>query len=462
MKRIIAFAGLMLTACPGTSCVARGSRVLTPDGWRPIEDLEVGDAIFAIREDDNECIETRVVAIRSATREVGLVAVGDVRLRMTSDHPVYCPIERDYFPAGDWFLGKRDQLAIWRGERLRTERVTAVSTYVAVEEVFDITVNHECHNFVAEGVLVHNKSIVPNCEYQGKSVSNGLACDCPSGETGSILCDSDGGASCECPGPDAGVTDMGPSDSSSNNIAVCGPDDLFAYVEGNCECPSVGCPWELDAGSDATTPDGGTDGGDTTDMSIPPRERGTCSESNPCAQADWDCIPIAATGPEAYHTCQPSTAAAPGCDTIEPPDNCCQHADCTMDPSGTCVIGPIFYCGGVQPVIANVCLYDECANDTDCQPDQFCLPPRVLAEPVARCAFAECRLDSDCASRAGGQCEAFFDPCNGRFSGFYCTYDDSACRTNEDCPGPNDAPNATFCSPGPDGATQCIEFQPPP
>ena len=33
--------------------------------------------------------------------------------------------------------------------------------------------------------------------------------------------------------------------------------------------------------------------------------------------------------------------------------------------------------------------------------------------------------------------------------------------TNADCPGPNDAPNATFCSPGPDGATQCIEFQPP-
>ena len=115
-------------------------------------------------------------------------------------------------------------------------------------------------------------------------------------------------------------------------------------------------------------------------------------------------------------------------------------------------------------MIRNVCLYDECAADADCTAGQICMPPRVLGEPVARCLNAECGTDADCDARAGGECHMFREPCNGRVSGFFCTYDDSECRTNDDCPDDPSTPGQEYCAPGPegDGDTQCASFTPPP
>ncbi len=431
---LLAALGFSLTGCFTSSCVARGSRVLTPDGWRPIEDLAIGDLVYSVDEDTGERIATPVVAIKSSMREVGCVDVAGISLRMTSDHPVYCPVDQVYAPAGDWFLGKRTELAITSDAGLDRRAVERATTYVEVTEVFDITVEHELHNFVAEGILVHNKSFVTQCELDGKMVEDYSACTCAGGGAGRVYCDTV--PYCGCIGDDNNIPDGSRPDARVPDMSVRDADSPDASI------------------NDAFQPDtGGPDVGTL-------RHRGTCVTSADCADATWECISIPANDAAGYHTCQPPTAAEPGCGMIQDPDTCCLHTDCNQaDPSGTCITGPIFYCGGAAPTIANVCVVDECVTNAECGTDQLCLPPRVLGEPVSRCVTTQCQFDADCTAGAGGECSPFFNPCNGRFSGFSCTYDDSACRSNDDC----DQGNLRFCQPGAgDGDTACVEFNPPP
>lgn len=433
MKKTLAAAALGLALCGcntnTTSCVARGTRVLTPTGWVPIEDLSVGDEVFAIDESRGARVATKVVAMKSAMREVGCVELAGVRLSMTSDHPVYCPRDEVYAPAGDWFLGRRTCLAMLADDGLREVVVEWARTFVEVTEVFDITVEHDLHNFIAEGILVHNKERVVTCEIDGVTYTEYEACPCPDGTTGEACV---GGADvCGCTDADMqnNSTDTG---SDTGNPVDVGPNA------------------DIGNGADAAVDAG-------VDMSMP-RHRGNCMTSADCFDPSWACITIPADA-NGYHTCQPPEAAEPGCGLIQPPDNCCLHTDCNQtDPSGTCIVGPLFYCGGVAPMIANICVYDECASDTDCAADQICLPPRVLAEPVSRCVSAQCKADADCSNGNDGQCSALFDPCNGRLSGFYCTYESSECRADADCAG-----NGQYCAPGAgDGDTTCQTIMLPP
>ena len=210
--------------------------------------------------------------------------------------------------------------------------------------------------------------------------------------------------------------------------------------------------------ADASTDLGASDGeSDMTDAADMPRQRGVCTDDADCPGQYDTCVVIGGDDSTGYHACQTDEVFEPGCGQINPPDQCCTHTDCNgNDPDAVCVTGPIFYCGGIAPVPANVCLTDECNLDSDCQDRQVCVPARVFGEPVARCVSAVCEIDADCDARSGGECRPFTDPCSNRFAGFWCTYDDSVCRTSRDCS------NGEHCSPGMDGNTSCQVFEPPP
>lgn len=385
-KWIIASSALLVSSCmEQTSCVARGTLVLTPAGPRPIEELAVGDPIYSVFEETGELIETRVTAIQTAEREVGSIQVGSTELRLTTDHPVYCPVQKIYAPAGDWLLGKRTSLLTIEPE-FGVQEVTATSKFSGVDTVFDITVEHELHNFVANSIVVHNKSLY-------------------------MPWDAGPDAYIE---PDQSIEDMNAADMSD---------------------PSDMSPDAADLGPTGT--------------------RGTCSDDEPCDSGE--CISFGTDDPATgWHTCKQPQEAAPGCGTIEDPDQCCQHTDCTESAGGSCVLGPIFYCGGAQPEFANVCIYDSCGSNADCSESEVCVPAGVFREPASRCVASTCETDADCTAGASPECNPFFDPCNRRFIGFHCTYESSECRSDIDCAANN------YCTPGVDGQTSCEEFFPPP
>jgi hypothetical protein len=187
MKNILFGAALSFASC-FPLCIARGARVRTPRGDRPIEALEVGDEVLCVDPDLGVTHVTRITWRRASQRECLMLSFDGGALQCTSDHPLYCPSSKAWHPAGDWALGKRNSLLQVTGEGQRVIEVTSVSTFSGVHDVFDLSVEHPLHNFVADGVLVHNKQPPPiTCADGGMSRQ---ACACAAGRgSGFISCD---------------------------------------------------------------------------------------------------------------------------------------------------------------------------------------------------------------------------------------------------------------------------------
>ena len=219
VKKLLAAGSLFGALSCGYGCVARGARVRVAAGTRLIEDLVVGDEVVSVDPISGRQAIGRLSAIRIARRECVRLTTNESELTLTSDHPVYCPETGQWAPAGDWVLGPRKQLLAVTTEGLRPVRATKVSAYCGLHDVFDLTVNHPLHNFVANGLLVHNKSpINPSCVFpDGGTFKYAGACACEGGGQGMALCDYMGGQSV-CAGcsrhevDDAGTSDAGTSD----------------------------------------------------------------------------------------------------------------------------------------------------------------------------------------------------------------------------------------------------------
>jgi hypothetical protein len=201
----------------GTYCISGRAWIATPAGRRRLADLEVGDEVFSVDPETGQRVAGPITAIQTAEREcVELEAGTDATLVCTSDHPVWDPETGVYVDAGDWVTGSRDSLLIVEGAGVEARRLTGSEEYVGVHRVYDITVNTDHHNFVANGVVVHNKTPPPpECQVDGELKYQGQECTCPDGSTGEVDCFerfTDAGTPadmCRCPDSDAGMEDGG-------------------------------------------------------------------------------------------------------------------------------------------------------------------------------------------------------------------------------------------------------------
>lgn len=186
-----------------SSCVATGTRVSTPTGPRRVEDFAVGDALFTVDPLNGAFAITHVTHIRTSERECGSLTVGGAAFTVTSDHPLFDPITGSFHAAGDWLTGSRSRLLAFDGERTFPVEVAHRESFARISQVFDLTVAHAWHTFVAEGVVVHNKSkALPGCEVPDAGLVSGGAiggsCSCADGGTGVWLCGGAGGsATCQ-------------------------------------------------------------------------------------------------------------------------------------------------------------------------------------------------------------------------------------------------------------------------
>jgi hypothetical protein len=235
MKKLLLGAALSFAACIPPGCIARGARVRTPRGSRPIEDLEVGDEVLCVDPELGVTHATRITWRRVVQRECLTLSFDGGALQCTSDHPLYCPTSKGWHPAGDWALGKRTSLLQVTSEGQRVVEVTSVSTFSGVHDVFDLTVEHPLHNFVADGVLVHNKQ-PPRVPCADGGVLR-ESCQCQSSPgTGFITCDiNTNGAVCS--GCAAACID--------NEVCTCGSGQQGRTVcnpvtdSKSCECTST-------------------------------------------------------------------------------------------------------------------------------------------------------------------------------------------------------------------------------
>jgi hypothetical protein len=147
--------GLAVAGCaPGWGgCVSRGTLIATPTCPRPVETLRVGDPVVS-RDPDRKHGVATVVDVRSTIAdEVLVLHVSSGReLTVTRDHPIWAD--------GQWTRAG----ALRPGQSVETKqgaaRVAQITSRCQRTRVFDLTVAPHA-NFYANGVLVHNKTIVP-------------------------------------------------------------------------------------------------------------------------------------------------------------------------------------------------------------------------------------------------------------------------------------------------------------
>jgi hypothetical protein len=152
----LAFGVLSSTGCP--FCVATSARVRTPAGEVEAGLLRVGDRVVSIDVDSGRVVEGTIVHVRRAIRECVALRWRGGELVCTSDHPLYSPERGDYRPASDWITGGLKVLLAGTGETVAPVAVEAALVFAGVREVVDISLAGEPRNFVAAGVVVHNKS----------------------------------------------------------------------------------------------------------------------------------------------------------------------------------------------------------------------------------------------------------------------------------------------------------------
>lgn len=139
-------------------CIARGSRILTPVGLRTIESLAVGDTVYCIDPRTHELVWSRVVVHRSGVRECMALHAGGHCLVLTSTHPVYDAASGEFRQAGALALDPHARVLVVDDDGVRSLHLERVEPYVGLLEVHDLSVEHPLHDFVAEGIVVHNKS----------------------------------------------------------------------------------------------------------------------------------------------------------------------------------------------------------------------------------------------------------------------------------------------------------------
>jgi hypothetical protein len=164
------------------------------------------------------------------------------------------------------------------------------------------------------------------------------------------------------------------------------------------------------------------------------------NDATPCCLHDADCAQTGKTTPR-----------------------CLPHRDVAQD-----------FCGGAQPV-GNVCSYDQCSVDFDCNSGKpagamvaTCLPAGALVDRFnsdraslynAVCGYGVCRTDADCTLHPGGQCQFGLVNPNGMCSlsdVLYCAYPSDPCQTSDNFMG-----NACYCVPtANDQGQQCGKAPP--
>lgn len=140
----------------GSECIAEGAMVETPCGMRAIELLLEGDALVSMDPSTGKRFETRALRVHATQRECVALRFGRTTLRCTPRQPIYDPSEGVFAPASEWIEGRRQALL---DVDLRRVLVDTVLLDGGCLRVFDISVAHPLHNFIVDGVLVHNETM---------------------------------------------------------------------------------------------------------------------------------------------------------------------------------------------------------------------------------------------------------------------------------------------------------------
>ena len=134
-----------------TQCFTAGTKILTEEGLKSIEEIEIGDKVWAFNEETGKK-ELKVVTqtfVREANKLI-IIKIGKEIIETTEEHPFY--VNSKWVKAKDLVVG--DLLFTFKGETKRINNLNSSDTSVIVYN-FEVETHH--NYFVGnDKILVHN------------------------------------------------------------------------------------------------------------------------------------------------------------------------------------------------------------------------------------------------------------------------------------------------------------------
>jgi hypothetical protein len=171
-------ASATLAAC-GETCFIAGTRIRTPRGERPIEDLGVGDEVLSF--DGAQVVTRRILARQARTAEETFsVRAGDHAIAgVTAEHPFWDESTQAWRPLRSLTLTSKlmtllhNDVSVVAISELRRGSARMVT-------VHNLSVDGPEHNYFAENILVHNKSTILCVD--DTDCAEGTVCELPDGD----------------------------------------------------------------------------------------------------------------------------------------------------------------------------------------------------------------------------------------------------------------------------------------
>lgn len=150
-------------------CLHGDTNVLTESGYKKIKDIEVGEKVYSYDEQHNQLVLSNVTDwVNNGEQQIWAVKSKNHFIKANENHPIYVfdqrtrsyeyvkvrnliPTGRD--PNGNKLIKDHHQLVKSTGE---LEDIVLVEPTDEYEEVYDIRTDNHFHNFIADGVIVHN------------------------------------------------------------------------------------------------------------------------------------------------------------------------------------------------------------------------------------------------------------------------------------------------------------------
>ena len=143
-------------------CFVAGTQVTMQSGFtKDIEDLQSGDTVLSYNVNEDAFVDRKVeTLLRGTTDKLFTIKTENSYFKgVTAEHPFYQPDLNAWTPVHE--LEEGDRVLVSRHGRTRYERVLGLNKEWLERpvDVFNLSVEGPEHNYFANDILVHNKSI---------------------------------------------------------------------------------------------------------------------------------------------------------------------------------------------------------------------------------------------------------------------------------------------------------------
>ena len=170
------------SATGGVGCFVPGTEISTPNGKTQIQDLKVGDEVYSVNTSNDQLVPEKILDIYTvpAVKTMKVILSSGTTLLVTEEHPFYDPLSKSYKPIKEFKQG--DKVLVSEDSAVTEETISSIGFAPSYDgnTVYNMHVSGPFLNYLADGVLVHNKVAYPPSggggSISGSEISNGLSC----------------------------------------------------------------------------------------------------------------------------------------------------------------------------------------------------------------------------------------------------------------------------------------------